>query len=43
MIGHLSSNFALLQIDDFNETNQISNDFNSVYIKKSLKLFLQLL
>ena len=30
MIGHLSSKFPSLQIDDFHKTKQISNDFDSV-------------
>ena len=30
MIGHLSSKFPSLQIDDFHETKQISNDFDGV-------------
>ena len=41
MIGHLSSNFASLQIDDFNEINQILNDFDSI-LKKNLKFFYDL-
>ena len=41
MIGHLSSNFASLQIDDFNvKTNQISNDFDSIL--KKFETFLRL-
>ena len=38
MIGHLSSNFPSLQIDDFHETKQISNDFDSV-LKKVITFF----
>ena len=33
MIGHSSSIFASLQVDDFHKRNQISNDFDSVLKK----------
>ena len=33
MIGHLSLNFEPVKIADFCETNQISNDFDSVLKK----------
>ena len=32
MIGHLSSKFASLSIDDFHKTKQVSNDFDSVFL-----------
>ena len=35
MIGHLSSKFASLLIDDFHKTKQISNDFDSVLSESS--------
>ena len=38
MIGHLSSNFPSLKIDDFRKTKQILNDFDSV-LKKVITFF----
>ena len=38
MIGHSSSIFASLQVDDFHKRNQISNDFDTV-LKKFLTFF----
>ena len=35
MIGHSSSIFASLQVDDFHKRNQVSNDFDSVLKKVS--------
>ena len=35
MIGHSSSIFASLQVDDIHKRNQISNDFDSVLKKVS--------
>ena len=35
MIGHSSSIFASLQVDDFHKRNQISNEFDSVLKKVS--------
>ena len=42
MIGHSSSIFASLQVDDFHKRNQISNDFVSVLKKVSAKLMQRL-
>ena len=39
MIGHSSSMFASLQVDDFHKRNQISNDFDSVLKKKFQTFF----
>ena len=35
MIGHTSSIFASLQVDDFHKRNQVSNGFDSVLKKVS--------